>query len=784
VSRLAPLDKALVLILVPLWVVCFALSVKTQIQDMRTIGIGLSVASADGYPVLDGGFDAASLTNPLEAAGLRAGDQLLRVGDADLRGVGSIGFAARALRRGESSATVLYERGGERREAFLPLSNNSLFLSLLAASLAFGASALFLLLRARPTPMVRRYFHAAMCVAVGGCIFAGSPLELYLYMGIHIIALALLVPLFLRCALVFPDDVAPSSRWHEYWPWFFALAGPWAILQYTGWMRIGTVGLWTAQALGTVALLGVATYKYRQGDPLARRQLKWVLFGAYCAIVPLMLAAVSAAWDPRFTWLVPTSWWLGPIFPLSLVIAVVRFNLFDIDRLISAAASYNIVLMALGAGALILVPRVAEAASGLLGIDPGTGQVALSLLLAGVVVPAHRRVRPQIDRLFFKERFALHHGVADLLPSLSECADARALTERLGVGLNRLLQPEGCVVYALVEESYVPVFAEGRAVPPAFEATSPLVVTLGDRRKPLSLGAAGRRPDEAPLGPFDRAALETLGAEVVVPIRRDSVLAAFICLGPKRSGDVYTSTDLSQLASVAETASQQLRRFDQDALIREGREMQESLRRYVPGAIAEQLSDGAELASGEREVSVLFVDIRGYTSFSESRKAEEIFSTVSRYTETVSQIVRGHGGSVVEFNGDGMMAVFGAPRELAHKERAAVEAGREMVEDVAALPVEGGAALSVGVGIATGEAFVGNIQAVDRMIWSAIGNTTNLAARLQSLTRELEAAVVIDSPTWERAQASAADFEKRPEVPIRGRRAIQDVYALPLRIGS
>jgi adenylate cyclase len=262
------------------------------------------------------------------------------------------------------------------------------------------------------------------------------------------------------------------------------------------------------------------------------------------------------------------------------------------------------------------------------------------------------------------------------------------------------------------------------------------------------------------------------------------VLAAFVCLGPKRSGDVYTSTDVSHLASVAAAVSRELRRFDQDETVREAREMQESLRRYVPGAIAEKLSAGAELASGEREVSVLFVDIRGYTSFSESRHAEEIFSTVNRYTETVSQIVQNHAGSVVEFNGDGMMAVFGAPRELAHKERAAVEAGREIVEAVAALPVEGGETLSVGVGIATGEAFVGNIQAVDRMIWSAIGNTTNLAARLQGLTRELEAAVVIDAPAWESARAAAAGFEKRPDAPIRGRRETQDVYVLPLRTGS
>jgi adenylate cyclase len=211
--------------------------------------------------------------------------------------------------------------------------------------------------------------------------------------------------------------------------------------------------------------------------------------------------------------------------------------------------------------------------------------------------------------------------------------------------------------------------------------------------------------------------------------------------------------------------------------------MQDALRRYVPGAIAEQLTRGAELASGEREVSVLFVDIRGYTGFAESRRAEEIFSTVNRYTRTVSEVVQRHAGSVVEFNGDGMMAVFGAPRELAHKERAAVEAGREIVTVVGALEVDG-ARLSVGVGIATGAAFVGNIQAVDRMIWSAIGNTTNLAARLQGLTRELDAAVVIDRTTWERAQPAAADFETRTGVPIRGRRQTQDVYALLLSSAS
>jgi class 3 adenylate cyclase len=787
-SRLAPLDRALVLILVPIWIVCFGLSVKTQVDGTRGVHLGLSLADADSYPVLTGRTTPYYTSNPLDAAGLRAGDRLIRMGVEDLRGVGSLGLWGRSAEARDPEVPILYERDGERRETSLPLVPHAAYRPWLASSLAFVVCVLFILLRGRPTPMVRALFHAGICWAFTACFFAGSRFELYAFVAMLSLASTIFFPLALRAAFLFPDDRPPASRWHRIWPWGFAIFGPLNLLFVTGHFGVVTLGTFGTLAVGVVAFLAVATHKYRRADPLQRRQFKWVVLGFYLSSLPFLVATGLTAWDPRFGPLFPLAAWAGPILPACLLVSVVRFNLFDIDRLISATASYNVVLVVLGAGALVVVPRVAEAASGLVGIDPRTGQVVLSLALAAVVIPAHRRLRPQIDRVFFKERYALDHGIAELLPTLSACADARELTERAGAGLHRLLRPEACVVYAGVEESYAPIFVEGRAVPPAFEADSLLIGALRGRHAPLSLSDAGRRPDEAPLGPFDRAALETLGAEVVLPVRQDDGLAAFLCLGPKRSGDVYTSTDLSHLVAVAETVSQQLRRFDQEAVNREAQAMQESLRRYVPGAIAEQLGSGDELVSGEREVSVLFVDIRGYTSFSESRKAEEIFSTVSRYTETVSEIVRKHGGSVVEFNGDGMMTVFGAPREIAHKERAAVEAGREIVEAVGALTIEDAQGeqtkLSVGVGIATGEAFVGNIQAVDRMIWSAIGNTTNLAARLQSLTRDLDAALVIDPATWERAQPAAADFDKRPEVPIRGRRETQDVYALPMQLDS
>jgi adenylate cyclase len=113
-----------------------------------------------------------------------------------------------------------------------------------------------------------------------------------------------------------------------------------------------------------------------------------------------------------------------------------------------------------------------------------------------------------------------------------------------------------------------------------------------------------------------------------------------------------------------------------------------------------------------------------------------------------------------------------------------VEAGRAIVVAVRSLALgqtkPESQPLEVGVGIATGRAFVGNIHAVDRLIWTAIGDTTNLAARLQSLTRDLAAAIVIDARTWAAAGNVAADFEGHERTPIRGRRQPEDVYVLPL----
>jgi adenylate cyclase len=252
-----------------------------------------------------------------------------------------------------------------------------------------------------------------------------------------------------------------------------------------------------------------------------------------------------------------------------------------------------------------------------------------------------------------------------------------------------------------------------------------------------------------------------------------------LCLGPKRSGDLYTRTDLRLLGLVAQQAGVELQRFGQLEVLRQSKLTQQALRRYVPRAVAERLERGEHPPAGEHDVSIMFVDLRGFTTYSEERPLAHVVSIVNRYTEMMSRIVDEHGGTLVEFFGDGLMAVFGAPQPLAGKERAALDAARRMTGAVRAIPTsERNGPLSVGVGIATGRAFVGDIRSAERLIWSAIGDIPNLAARLQSLTRELDAAIAVDAATQAAAGPAAADFERISGVRIRGRRQTEDVYVL------
>lgn len=789
--RVRPVDAVLLVSLLGLWFACTALHVK-QLAGGDLAWVSVYVAApptADGYPTVRGFWPGATRA----AHGtLAVGDRVLRVDGADLRGVGPFGFVARtyaaAAQRRDLRVPVRFESRGFERQTTIHLVRVAFPWRMMPLACTLVLTAALVLLRRPGARIARAFFLLAVAYGLHWTFFfGGPPLQTYAWTVVFAGASLVMLPLILRAALLFPAEVAPPGGRLPWWPWLFAAFGPISLSWTYGVPlppEVGFRAVFIVNVAFIVTLLAVLTRNFRRANPLGRRQLKWVLLGIYVGTVPVLLADVIAAVAPQLWWLHEVAVIAQIAIPLCLVMAIVRTNFLDVDHLITGAAVYSVLSVLLLAAVLTAVPLLARAASRASGLDPHTVQLVLAVVTAAGIVPGHRLLQPRMERLLFRERHALRAGVEDLLRQLAATESPEALLTLVGERLDALVRPRRCDIYAPLGDCFAPVFARAGAGAAPAPTLSPDIAALIARRTrtaPLDLERRAPARDQG-LTAAERAALEPLQAAVLFPVRRGVELVAAICLGAKRSGDIYTVTDLALLAAVADKVSSELLRFDAVLILRRERHMSEALRRYVPQPVVAHLTRGQAIEGGERDVSVLFVDLRGYTTYSETQTAGAVFSMVNRYTEAVSAVIQRRGGTVVEFLGDGLMAVFGAPEAMPEHARISVEAACEVVDAVRGLALgagTGAAPIAVGVGIASGLAFVGNIRTSDRFVYTAVGDVVNLASRIQGLTRELHAAVAIDARTHGRAGDTAARFRRHARVPIRGRVEPVDVYALP-----
>lgn len=175
--------------------------------------------------------------------------------------------------------------------------------------------------------------------------------------------------------------------------------------------------------------------------------------------------------------------------------------------------------------------------------------------------------------------------------------------------------------------------------------------------------------------------------------------------------------------------------------------------RYVPEAIVEQLAESSaqvRLGGEARDVSVMFCDIRGFTSWSENNPPERVVAELNGLLGALAQIVLESGGTLDKFTGDGLMAFWGAPlQQKDHAERAC-GAAVEM-QKLLDRRAESGSACEpfrIGIGISSGSVIVGNVGHEKRLEYTAIGDTVNLAARLEQLTKDLDVTTVVAHETW------------------------------------
>jgi adenylate cyclase len=179
--------------------------------------------------------------------------------------------------------------------------------------------------------------------------------------------------------------------------------------------------------------------------------------------------------------------------------------------------------------------------------------------------------------------------------------------------------------------------------------------------------------------------------------------------------------------------------------------------------------------------SVMFSDIRGFTSLAESQSPEETIELLNTYYALMFDAISGHGGVVTVMMGDGLMSVFGAPMPLPDHAESAVRAAQEMVELIDLFNVDRQAAekppIKIGIGVASGEMVAGYTGTNQRATYTCIGDTVNLAARLEAHTKVAQRAILIDQATRS-ALSERITVEPLGLVPFKGKAAAVDVFSV------
>ncbi len=616
----------------------------------------------------------------------------------------------------------------------------------------------------------------------------------YRFTALFLTAWAFWPATFLHLALTFPQRRAIVRRFPRvvWLPYVISGAAAALVELRLGlfdaaarvWVPVAGAAYWGLALV--LLLLALARSSVAGRTPLVRQRAR-VMFAAFALgyVAPITGTVIEAVLQVPVPHL-NALWRLNLLFPLVMAYAMVRYDLFDVRAAVRAGAAYT---AATGLVVLAYAGAIAVTDLVLTSLDVSTSPIVAAAVTAVLVLvllnPLYLQTQRVVDRLFFRQRVDMQRSIERVSEVMSGLLELPRIVGLLRQTVEEQLHPERQVLYLLdaTRRGYVPVAAIASPARPA---------GAGAADPEPGRPALGEEAEEAPAGPrVDREAalpralarvrvpltrerieedpaleeyrdgcleaLDVLGGMLAVPFVFQGEVTGFLALGPKRSGMGYSSQDLGLLRLLANSsalaleharayAALQATNAELTAVLRRV-EILESIRanlaKFVPRTVRdliERAPEAPEFDRREVDVTVLFVDLVGYTRLMERLDPERVNALVERYFGAYLDEILRRGGDVNETAGDGLMAIFRDPDPRRHA-RQAVRCALAILRRTAELnePLGlGPESIGVHIGLNSGVATVGatKIEGVagTRWTYTASGPVTNVAARLAALT--------------------------------------------------
>ncbi len=585
----------------------------------------------------------------------------------------------------------------------------------------------------------------------------------YRFDAIFYSAFAFLPALLIHLALTFPER-RRVLQWYPHLVWLPYLASAAlavAMLVHLPWIpeqwrfiepAIGAAG-WAVSLI--LLILSLWKTSVSGATPLVRQRAR-VLAGGFAIgqLAPVLGTSVEAVSGVAVPYL-NELWRLNFLFPLAVAYAMVRYNLFDLRAMLRMGTIYAAVtgFVVLAYAGAIALTNFAFAVLGM-GSSQAVSAVVVALAVVLFLNPVYARTQALVDRLFFRERRDAQRSLEALGDRMTSLLDLPRIVQLIADTVETLFRPTR--VRLLLGDEVAAVYRSATGAGPSLPAAAALAGLLRDRRIVLTREQLAEDPHLRAVRAAADGDMEALGAALAVPVFFRGALTALLVLGPRRGDLAYTTEDLRVLrvlANQSAVALEHARAYT--ALQVANAELEAALRRvallesiranlakFVPRTVHELIErapDAPELEKREVDVSVLFVDIAGYTRLSERFDLDTLNRMVERYFGAFLDEILRFGGDVNETAGDGLMVIFRDDDGVRHA-RAAVLAAQAILERARAINAEldgTSPPIDLHVGVNSGVTALGATKIESavgaRWTYTASGPVTNLAARLAAM---------------------------------------------------
>ena len=530
---------------------------------------------------------------------------------------------------------------------------------------------------------------------------------------------------------------------------------------------------WVIAAL--CLLLSALHALIKKTTAIARQRAKVVLLGVAIAFpIPAISETVTYHGGSFGGIRVLDNFLIFPLilFPASIAYAIARHNLFEVDVFIKRAVGYAIMTALVGAGyfsiqvllkSFVLAPVFGDQAE-------KVAPLVFSLLVVFLFNPLNRRIQGAVDRLFYRKKFDYKVTVVAVSDALSSVLNLDEIVRKI-VGTVRqemFIDRSGLILMGhggVACRGYFMGVAEGeqddvevrRELSDEIRETDipcedPLVVLLSREKKLLTRYDIAEDPRYAAVREPCGKRFAELGANLAIPVLYQGEVKGILAVGHKKSGHFYTREDVELLQTLASHGAVAIENANLAEQMKKEETVRTNLSRYLSPQIVDRIvkHDVQVNLGGDRKiVTVLFSDIRNFTTITESRPPDQLVRILNEYFTEMAAIIFDQQGSLDKYIGDAIVAVFGSLVKIENPAGNTVAAAVTMMKRLPELNREWesrfGFSMSIGIGINTGEVFLGNIGSPERMEFTVIGDAVNVASRFSGLAKPGQILVTRDT---------------------------------------